>query len=141
MSDRSRFLEKTKKNEKTGCLEWTGALDSDGYGVFWWNGRTHRSHRVSYQWFHGSLEEGDVLLHTCDNPICVEPTHLSIGSQSENLTDMKEKGRAAKGSDNANTKLQESDIPTIRKLAKMGFTPTKIATRFDDETKSNIPFS
>ena len=131
MSDRSRFWDKTERDPETGCEEWTGALDLDGYGVFWLDGKTHRAHRVSYQWFYHTLEDGDVLLHTCDNPICVEPTHLSIGSQSDNLTDMKEKGRAAKGVDNANTKLQESDIHTIRRLLKMGFSPTKIATKFE----------
>ncbi len=131
MSDKERFDAKTERDPKTGCLEWTGALDQDGYGVFWIDGKTQRSHRAAWELEHGPLTDGTVLLHTCDNPKCVNVKHLSIGSQSENLIDMKEKGRAAKGSENANTKLSESDIPTIRRLAKMGFTPTKIATRFE----------
>ena len=131
MNDKERFYAKTERDPKTGCLEWTGALDQDGYGVFWIDGKTQRAHRYAFQIAHGSIGESDVLLHLCDNPKCVEPTHLSIGSQSDNLTDMKDKGRAAKGSDNANTKLTENDIPIIRRLANMGFTPTKIATRFE----------
>ena len=134
--DKERFFSKTKRDPKTGCLEWTGALDSDGYGVYWLDGGTSRAHRVAWEIEHGPLTDGTVLLHTCDNPKCVNVNHLSIGSQSDNLTDMKEKERAAAGEDNAASKLIEDDIPRIRRLAAAGFSDTRIGREFGVKPKA-----
>ena len=72
-----RFLEKTKRNEITGCLEWTACLDDDGYGRFWFRGRNALAHRVGYEHFIGPFPldrpEAD---HLCQNERCVDYTHL-----------------------------------------------------------------
>jgi hypothetical protein len=74
------------------CWEWLGAVDSDGYGVFELNG-SKQAHKVSYELKVGLVPKGHVLLHSCDNPPCVNYHHLSVGTQAENMQDMVAKGR------------------------------------------------
>lgn len=95
---RERFFSKTRRDEATGCLLWTCATDKDGYGKFQLNGggkQTHvRVHRYAYFLAHGAWPSESVL-HSCDTPGCVEATHLSDGSQSENLIQCAVRGRRA----------------------------------------------
>ena len=77
------------------CWEWTGGTQTEGYGNFKVNGKTQLAHRVSYVMHHGPLDRREVVLHSCDNRICVNPDHISKGSQLENMHDMMKKGRKA----------------------------------------------
>jgi hypothetical protein len=81
-----------------GCWEWPGDRHARGYGVIG-HGYVTRTrllaHRVSYEIFHGPISDNLVVRHRCDNPPCVHPDHLEVGTQADNLRDMRERGRAA----------------------------------------------
>lgn len=83
----------------SGCWLWLGApTGSNGYGRLHVNGRTIGAHRYSWQRHHGRrIPAGMIILHTCDTPLCVNPDHLRLGTQSENEADKVAKGRQAKG--------------------------------------------
>lgn len=77
---------------ESGCWEWTG-WRAHGYGYFFHEGKDQRAHRVSYELFVGSIPDGLVVMHSCDNRPCVNPDHLSVGTQADNVRDMVAKGR------------------------------------------------
>lgn len=82
---------------KTPCIEWTGAIAGNGYGVRFFNGKMGYVHRLAAIERFGEIPKGMVVAHDCDNPKCHNPDHLVICTQAENLADMKAKGRSAKG--------------------------------------------
>lgn len=89
-----RFSNKYEINEVTDCWEWTASTNNIGYGMFRWEtGIMRTAHRVSYELFKGMIPKGKIVCHTCDNPKCVNPDHLWIGTNKDNYEDMKRKGR------------------------------------------------
>lgn len=80
------------------CWAWTGGCQSGGYGVLHTKDKTWLAHRFSWTFANGSIPEGMQVLHHCDNPPCVRPEHLFIGTQKDNLQDMARKGRGRKPS-------------------------------------------
>jgi len=77
-----------------GCWEWTGCLDKKGYGQFYYKGKHRRAHRVSWALKYGEIPPSELFAcHKCDNPKCVNPDHLFLGTQSDNMKDMSRKGR------------------------------------------------
>lgn len=87
-----RFWSKTSLGE-TGCMEWTGSRFRTGYGRFRLKGRTQSAHRVAYELSVGPIPDGMLICHRCDNPPCVNPDHLFVGTKSDNAADMIRKGR------------------------------------------------
>ena len=84
---------------QAGCVNWAGSKDKDGYGKAFVSGQHQRAHRVSYCAHHNidiASIEGKLVLHSCDNPACVNPAHLRLGSHSDNMRDRSARGRAPK---------------------------------------------
>lgn len=94
----ARFMAKLRV-APSGCVEWTASKDGCGYGTFRVGSKIYRSHRLAFKWLGGNAvpEHGEIM-HTCDNPACVNPEHLVHGSHTENMHDMISKGRDRKAS-------------------------------------------
>lgn len=120
-------------NEK-GCLLWIGCKQSDGYGVFRVNGKKMKAHRFSYLYWVGSISAGLLICHHCDNPACVNPNHLFIGSVRDNLMDCINKGRnnPMKGERHGMAKLTTQQVFEIRRLYAIGgITQQQLAIKFE----------
>lgn len=87
-----RFWAKVEKTET--CWLWRGALFRRGYGCFSIKHKSHLSHRVAWEITHGPIPEGMLVCHKCDNPLCVRPDHLFLGTPKDNMDDKTQKGRA-----------------------------------------------
>lgn len=98
-----RFWAKVNKIEdEDSCWEWTAATSrNNNYGVIKVNGKVRAAHRLSYFIAYGEIEEGMVIAHRCDNPLCVRPSHLRQATQSENIQEMHDKGRHVVGGSSA----------------------------------------
>ena len=86
------------------------------YGQFKLNGKMKKAHRVAWELGHGEVPKGLMVLHECDNPTCVRPSHLFLGTHEDNMRDMVKKGRPATGIRNGrnNVKLTEEEVKEIR---------------------------
>lgn len=128
-----RFWSKVDKSKD--CWEWLARkLPHKGYGVFWREGKMNRAHRVSYEMTYGEIPKDMHVLHKCDNPACVRPEHLFLGTNDDNVADRVQKERSALGvgEDNNRAKLTEQDIRDIRAehaTGKSGY--VKLAKRYN----------
>ena len=98
-----------KVNKTNTCWEWQGSKDRDGYGRFKADGKLWQAHRYSVV-LDGKDPKGLTVMHTCDNPGCVNPAHLQLGSQADNIKDMISKGRYVK----PKSRLSAEDIIAIQ---------------------------
>lgn len=99
----------------SACILWDGARSGDGYGTVTINGKQHAAHRIAWAKANGEIPAGKWVLHKCDNPICVNPEHLFVGTPKENIQDCISKGRrnTPRGSCHANAKLTEDQVRQI----------------------------
>lgn len=106
--------------ETAGCWEWTGGKNQKGYGMYRFlaNGsyRTQAAHRYFYEQINGRLPARVLVCHSCDNPSCVNPDHLFIGSNLDNMQDMRSKNRQAKWDKKKLTKLNPASALMIKHL-------------------------
>lgn len=86
------MLFRVKKTED-GCWEWQSGRVPDGYGDLSVDGKHYSAHRLAWELWNGAVPAGLCVLHTCDNPPCVNPAHLWLGTKSDNLQDAYDKGR------------------------------------------------
>lgn len=110
----------TKTERQGECLIWVGDHSAKGYGYIRLNGKRLRAHRVMFEIHHGHIPAGTVILHSCDNPACINIAHLKAGSQLDNVHDMLNKGRANKaaGERCASSKLTDAQVAEIRQSYK-----------------------
>lgn len=139
-----RFWRKVSIESLDGCWNWMAHKNHDGYGVskLKINGKWSVifAHRVSYYLYYGVFIEGDNrCLHKCDNPSCVNPNHLFIGTQGDNVRDMHSKNRQVtpKGSASGMSKLNESQVIEIKEMLEMGVSAKHISEKFG-VCKNNI---
>ena len=111
-----RFYKKINKTDK--CWEWTACLNDKGYGQFRLDGRMRAAHRVMWVLVNGPIPNKLFVCHHCDNTKCVNPSHLFLGNQLDNMRDMYKKKRNPKRSaeDNGNHKLSWQDVYLIRSI-------------------------
>ena len=107
-----RFLAKVQ--QPSACWEWTAVKNRDGYGRLRVNGTMVLAHRLAYAHFIGEIPAGMVILHRCNNPGCVNPDHLRVGTQGENIAHCIASGRRAKGERNGAAKLTTQEVIRIR---------------------------
>jgi hypothetical protein len=94
-----RFWQRVRKDQD-GCWRWTGhCRRTNGYGTIRISEQSKLAHRVSWEMANGPIPDGTFVCHRCDNPPCVNPAHLFLGTVADNAADMVAKGRQAKGDD------------------------------------------
>ena len=116
------------------CWNWTASRKPAGYGHMSWNGRENGTHRISWELAHGAIPDGLFVLHACDNPRCVNPAHLFLGTHQDNVTDMMRKGRSVnlRGEQHGNCKLSDAQVAEIRRRYEAGDTSCrKLAAEFE----------
>ena len=139
-SIRDRLLRKSTVVE-CGCRAWNGARNKRGYGWLTVRGISHMEHRVSFQEFVCPIGDGLFVCHRCDNPSCINPDHLFLGSPADNSRDMSIKGRSTKGTlrpgtgpsgeSNVRAKLTRELVTAIRLKADCGAPLVDLARDFN----------
>ena len=137
---KERIENKVERIPEGGCWVWMGTTTVRGYGQIISNNRKHYAHRASYEAFIGEIPKGMHVCHACDNVYCVNPAHLFLGTQKQNLEDMARKGRSAKGERNPMSKLNKEDVKDIKYLFSTGLSDSEISIEFSvcRQTINNI---
>lgn len=123
-----RFWEKVDKSGE--CWLWTAAMLKTGYGSIRVNGKGERAHRVAYELEIGPIPHGMLLRHSCDNPKCVNPAHLIVGTKRENTQDALDRGQHLTGERDPKCKLSKDAVLTIRIAANNGVPGAFLAKQF-----------
>lgn len=121
-----RFFAKVNKNgpvirEELGpCWIWTAARMTNGYGSFWFSDHSELAHRVAWTFAFGAIPDGIHTLHRCDNRQCVNPGHLFLGTNDDNIADRVAKGRSRRGEEHPHSRLTADQVLEILGRAENG---------------------
>lgn len=129
----NRFWEKVNIRGPDECWPWLDNRHGNRYGRFRFNGKTEKAHRVAWLLTYGDIPGDLCVLHKCDDGFCVNPSHLFLGTHTDNMHDMIKKGRAkhTRGEAHPRARLTEDDVREIVRLASIGnLTQGEVAGRF-----------
>lgn len=132
-SAEERFWKKAKGSaDPNVCWLWHGATNDAGYGQLSVDGKLEYAHRFSFRTYKRSLRSGEIVLHSCDTPACINPNHLFAGTHQENTDDKINKGRdrKARGKDHPSVRLTEDKVREIDQLLRQGTTQRGIAAQY-----------
>lgn len=133
LSVQERFMKYVEKTES--CWIWVGYTNDTGYGALNVEGSPKLSHRLSWTFFKGEIPEGAYVCHKCDTPNCVNPDHLFLGTQQDNMADMDTKGRrrygVSLGENHGYSKLSNEDVMFIKNYPKYHGSGVKLAKKFN----------
>lgn len=129
---KERFWAKVTVGTPGGCWLWN-AQRLFGYGRFKVEGKMRCAHHIAWMLTHGEIPHGMFLCHRCDNPGCVNPAHLFLGTHDDNMRDMVAKRRQARGDAHGSAKISARDVRKIRALGMKGEVRRKIAADFGIE--------
>lgn len=139
---KSRFFGKFDALEPDKCWEWLGAKNSDGYGNFYYQGKYEKAHRAAWIIYFGEIPNGLCVCHHCDNPSCVNPKHLFLGTHADNMRDMTQKGRLVipkkRGEFCGATKLKDKEVKEIRRLYALGIRPQSLLAKMFNVSQTQI---
>jgi hypothetical protein len=113
---------------ESGCWIWMSTIEKSGYGRVCSGKKPFYAHRVSYEQKHGPIPNGMMALHHCDVKCCVNPDHIFVGTQQDNMTDKVRKNRQAKGINHGNAKLTEDQVREIKSSSE---TSIKLSAKFN----------
>jgi hypothetical protein len=144
----ARFWAKVDKvSDPNGCWLWTGAISSSGYGSYGAPQGTVSTHRYAYALTYGPIDSKLLVCHRCDVKLCVNPSHLFLGTHADNALDYFDKGfiriskpRKQNGEANSNSRLTHTQVLAIRALCDAGIQQKDVARQFgiDPSNVSNI---
>jgi len=124
------FLERVMPEPNTGCWIWTGHTRNN-YGLYSHNGKTISAHRTSFILFKSDFDRSLDVCHSCDNPWCVNPDHLFLGTHKQNMDDRDKKGRVSSGFRHYKSTFTPAQISAIKDAHEMGFSNASIGRYFN----------
>ena len=129
---RARFEARAYPEPNTGCWLWATQADPYGYGNFSFGNKNRLAHRASYMIYKGEIPDGLFVCHSCDMPACVNPEHLFLGTNLDNMLDRDSKQRQARGKAIPQTKLSLEEVIQIREAYAVGNTTyNRLAKQFN----------
>lgn len=111
----------SKAEPEGECLVWQGSTNPDGYGRLAMKGGNQSAHRLAWELAHGPIPDDTCVLHSCDNPPCIQVSHLFLGSHADNMQDMHNKGRKGLG---------PTEVREIREALAAGDTQRSLAKAY-----------